>query len=68
MEQVNVLAKQWMTDKNQVIVVTGPEKEGVIMPAETELKNAMSEVFTSGIEPYIDKVISRDLITTELKG
>ena len=68
LEQVNVLAKQWMTDKNQVIVVTGPEKEGVIIPAETELKNAMSEVFTSGIEPYIDKVISRDLITTELKG
>lgn len=68
LEQVNVLAKQWMTDKNQVIVVTGPEKEGVIIPAETELKNAMSGVLTSGIEPYIDKVISRDLITTELKG
>jgi zinc protease len=68
LEQVNGLARQWMTDENQVIVVTGPEKEGVVIPTEAELKGAMAEVLASNIEPYVDKVIPTTLITTDLKG
>lgn len=68
LEQANNLAKQWITDENQVIVVTGPEKEGVIIPTEVELKNALSEIKNSKIDPYVDRVVSSNLITTELKG
>jgi zinc protease len=68
LEQVNSLAKTWMTDENQVIVVTGPEKEGVKIPAESELRVAKAEVMSSVIEPYVEKVLPTTLISGELKG
>jgi zinc protease len=67
-EQVNSLAVKWMRTENQVITVTGPEKDGVRIPNEMELKGAMSEVLNSKIEPYIDKVLPTSLISGELKG
>ncbi len=63
LEQVNGLAKKWMTDGNQVIVVTGPEKEGVKIPTENELRSAKAEVMSSVIEPYAEKVLPSTLIT-----
>jgi|WetSurMetagenome_2_1015567.scaffolds.fasta_scaffold00571_6 zinc protease len=68
LEQVNALPKKWMTDDNQVIVVTGPQKEGVKIPAEAELRNAKAEVMSSVIEPYSEKVLPTSLISGELKG
>jgi zinc protease len=68
LEQVNGLAKKWMTDGNQVIVVTGPEKEGVKIPTESELRSAKAEVMSSVIEPYAEKVLPSTLIPGELKG
>lgn len=68
LEQVNGLAKKWMTDENQVIVVTGPEKEGVRIPTENELRAAKAEVMSSVIEPYAEKVLPSTLISGGLKG
>lgn len=68
LEQVNNLPKQWMTDDNQVIVVTGPEKEGVKIPTESELRTAKAEVMSSVIEPYAEKALPTTLIPGVLKG
>jgi zinc protease len=68
LEQVNSLAKNWMTDDNQVIVVTGPEKEGIKIPTESELRAAKAEVMSSVIEPYAEKALPSTLIPGELKG
>lgn len=67
-DQVNNLVKQWMKAENQVITVTGPEKDGVKIPTEQEIKSAITEVLNSKIEPYVDKAIPSNLISTELKG
>lgn len=68
LEQVNALAKKWMTDENQVIIVTGPEKEGVKIPVASDLLSARTEVLSSKIEPYSEKVLPTTLIQGELKG
>jgi zinc protease len=68
LEQVNSLSKKWMTDENRVIVVTGPDKEGFVIPSEAELRDAIVAVQASKIEPYTDKVVSASLISEELKG
>jgi zinc protease len=68
LEQVNGLSAKWITDDNQVLVVTGPEKEGIKIPTEAELKAAKSEVMSSTIEPYTEKAIPTSLISYELKG
>lgn len=66
--QVNELARKWMTDENRVIVVHGPEKEGIKMPTDAEIRAALTDVQQSAIEPYQDKVVDSNLITEELKG
>jgi zinc protease len=68
LDQVNGLLKNWITDDNQVIVVTGPEKDGVKIPTESELLAARTEVMNSVIEPYSEKVLPTTLIQGELKG
>jgi len=68
LQQVNSLAGKWMTDENQVFVVTGPEKEGVKIPTVDELKLAREEVLKSAIEPYTEAALPSTLIKDELKG
>jgi zinc protease len=66
--QINELAKKWMTDENKVMIVQGPEKEGIRLPTEAEIKSTLAEVQQMTIEPYTDKVVSGKLISKELKG
>ncbi len=58
LEEVNALSKQWISDSNQVVVVTGPKKEGVSMPSEEEIKNILKLSESKEIEPYLDEEVS----------
>jgi len=66
--QINALPKKWMIDENRVIIIQGPEKEGIKLSAEQEIKNTLAEVQKMTIEPYKDKEIATRLISKELKG
>ena len=66
--QINGLAKKWMTDENRVMIVQGPEKEGIKIPTEEEIKQTLAEVQQMTIEPYVDKLVANQLISKELKG
>ncbi len=65
LEEVNVLAKKWITNENVVVVLTAPEKEGVLIPSKEEVLKAVDEVKNEKIEPYIDKVSDKPLISSE---
>ena len=67
-DQINALAKKWMIDENRVMIVEGPEKAGIKLPGEQEIKSTLAEVQKMTIEPYKDKEIAAKLITKELKG
>lgn len=66
LEEVNALGKKWVTDDNLVVLVNAPEKEGVVLPTEDELKKAITDVKASAIEPYVDKVNNDPLFAEEL--
>ncbi len=68
LSQINELPKKWMIGENRVIIVHGPEKEGIKIPTEPEIKNAMAEILQMEIAPYQDKIVSKTLISNELKG
>lgn len=57
-------------DKNLVIVVNSPLKEGVEIPTEEQIKAIIAEVAESEIEPYADDTVKEPLIPegTKLKG
>lgn len=61
-EELNALAPEWITDKNRVLVVMAPEKEGQTLPTEAELLNVLNSVDKSKIEAYVDKVSDKPLL------
>jgi zinc protease len=67
-EEVSAKAKQWMTQENRVIVVTGPDKPEAKHLSKEQALAIMAEVENSPIEPYADQVVSSNLISKELKG
>ncbi len=67
LEEVNALAKQWITDKNLVVLINAPEKESVVLPKEEEVKKIIEEVKNMNIEPYVDKVSNEPLFSEEVK-
>ncbi|QFQ12698.1 insulinase family protein [Pseudoprevotella muciniphila] len=52
------------TDTNFVVLAFYPEKEGVVMPTQEELRNAVSEAKAAQLEAYVDNVKNEPLIAT----
>lgn len=65
LEEVNAKPINWMTDDNTVIIVTGPEKEGVSMPTQEEILATYKEVKEKDTEPYVDDFKEQDLLVEQ---
>ncbi len=66
--EVNDLAKNWITEENRVVVITAPEKEGVKVPTEDEVREILKEAETADIKPYVDAVSNVPLVEYEPAG
>lgn len=53
-EEINALAKGWITEENLVAIVMAPEKEGVKVPTENEVLAAINNLGNKDVSPYID--------------
>ncbi len=60
---INGMIKQLINDKNVVISVTGPEKEGLKYPTEEDLTTVFNTVAAEKITPYVETVSNEPLIT-----
>lgn len=65
LEEVNTLAKKWMTQENRVMFLNGPDKETIKYPTKDEMIAWYDAVKTEKIEAYVDKFANRPLIATE---
>ena len=59
----NELAKELIHPDNVVILVTQPTTEGMIVPEEKTVLNALNDVINADYEPYVDEVITEPLIS-----
>ncbi|MEM7588221.1 MAG: insulinase family protein, partial [Acidobacteriota bacterium] len=62
LDEVNQRARQWITEENRVIVVSGPEKEATTLPDETQLLAVFDRIGDAEIEPFVDRVLDAPLI------
>lgn len=65
LSEINSLAGKWITDKNCVIIVTGPDKEGMQYPTKEELLALAGRIKTKEIQPYKDQVVNVPLVLQE---
>ena len=63
LEEVNEKMKSFIKKENTVIVVMLPEKEGVEIPTEKEVLAKYDEFSKIKVEPYVDKVVDKPLIS-----
>ena len=64
LEEIGMLINSFLHDDNRVIVLTGPEKEGVNLVTEKEVKNLLETIKTAEITPYKDEAVRSELIET----
>lgn len=60
--------QQLITDNNQVVLLAGPEKEGVKYPTKEEIAALLKQMKSFDLKPYEDKVSNEPLFSEELKG
>ena len=62
LEAVNAYAKEMVTDNNIVIVLTGPEKEGEVLPNKAELLGIFNKANDMKVEAYQETVSNEPLL------
>ena len=68
LESINQAVKQMYDPlKNLVIVVNSPKKDGVAVPTETELVEALKAAVAAEVEAFKDNVVKEPLIEDESK-
>jgi zinc protease len=62
LEEVDRIADEWLTEENRVVVVSGPEKDGLATPADADLLALVEAVEAAAVEPWSDDVASGPLV------
>ena len=62
LDEINKLGKEWFSDGNRLIVVTGPEKSGLTIPDETKLAAVIKATSARELTAYVDTVASASLL------
>lgn len=65
-KDVNNVIHSYIKDENRVIILTGPEKEGLKVPTEKDVLAAL-DVSKVEITPYQDAVVAESLVRNEIK-
>lgn len=62
LEEVNSLAKQWVTKDNMVVTLNAPDKADVKIPSAEEVNAVLGSVDVATIEPYREKILATTLM------
>lgn len=63
-EAINEYMKQLVTDENIIIMMQGPDKEGIVYPSKEELIALFETVSAEPTEPYVEEVSNEPLVAT----
>ena len=65
LEEVNALAKKWITKDNFCVVAMAPEKEDVLVPNEKDLLAIVNDASLENVEPYVDNYKEQEIVDKE---
>jgi len=68
LEDINALAKEFVSDDNMALVVMAPEKNGVEVPTESDILKIIRNSKSTDLQPYVDKFKEEPLISADLNG
>jgi len=62
LDEVNAVARAWLSDRNRVVLVNAPEKPGVEVPTEEQLLAVFDAVRAAPLTAYQDAVADAPLV------
>ena len=65
LDEVSALARTLLSEDGRVILATSPQKPGVAVPTETELKTALKSVESTPVTPWKDTTTTREIVETK---
>lgn len=65
--EINGLARDWLPDRNRVVVVSAPKKDGVVVPDEAKLAAVIKGASGGTLTAYVDTVSTRPLLEASPK-
>lgn len=68
LDGINAMLPELISDKNIVITLFGPEKEGFSLPTKERVAEVMAAVYAEEIVPYADTVSDRPLLEALPEG
>jgi zinc protease len=61
---VNRIAREWFTPNNRVVILTAPEKPGLVIPDQAKLEAVMNAAAAKELAPYVDTAAGAALMTS----
>jgi zinc protease len=68
LDEVNRLAKDWFPDRNRIVILTAPEKAGLVLPDEATLAKVIRDAEEKELKPYVDTAASAALLDAAPAG
>jgi len=68
LDEVNALAKQWITDDNLVMMITAPKKDGIKVPTKDDVLKTIEKVKSLQLSQYEDKQTDAPLLAKIPEG
>ena len=65
LDEINALAKEWVTNDNMVAIITAPEKEDVKVPTKDEILSILNDKSLANVEPYVDTYKDQEILEKE---
>ncbi|MEM1115741.1 MAG: insulinase family protein, partial [Bacteroidota bacterium] len=62
--EVNAVADVLVAEENRAVLVSAPEKDGLAIPTEADLRAVLAGVAEADIAPYADEVLDGPLVAT----
>jgi zinc protease len=60
--EVNTVAKQWVPNRNRLVLVSAPEKDRPSLPTETKLAGIIKSATSTALTAYVDTVSTQPLL------
>src|SRR6185503_9402647 len=62
LDEVNRMAKEWFPDQNRLVIVSAPEKSGLVVPDEQKLAAVVRAASTRELTAFVDTVSATALL------